>query len=89
MKKAKDIMTTKNLTRLVVGMAVLMTLLATYVVVTNRRPALISNTSGNECRSVVVVTSGDTLSKLLSDQGLSHSEITAIAEVLKLSLIHI
>ena len=83
MKKAKDIMTTKNLTRLVVGMAVLMTLLATYVVVTNRRPALISNTSGNECRSVVVVTSGDTLSKLLSDQGLSHSEITAIAEVLK------
>ena len=41
MKKAKDIMTTKNLTRLVISMAVLMTLLATYVVATNHRSAII------------------------------------------------
>ncbi len=83
MKKAKDIMTTKNLTRLVVSMAVLMTLLAAYVVATNRRPAFIGGDATPECRSVVVVTSGDTLSKLLADQGLGHNEITAIANVLK------
>lgn len=84
MKKAKDIMTTKNLTRLVIGMAVLMTLVAAYVVATNRRSPIIGgDVVGKECTSVVVVASGDTLSKLLSQQGLSHNEITAIANVLK------
>jgi len=83
MKKAKDIMTTKNLTRLVIAMAVMMTVLATYVVVTNHRPAMLGGTQSTECRSVVVVTSGDTLSKLLSEQGLTHNEITTIANVLK------
>jgi len=84
MKKAKDIITTKNLTRLVIGMAVLMTMLATYVVVTNHRPAIMGgDAAGDGCRSVVVVTSGDTLSKLLSEQGLSHAEITTIANILK------
>jgi len=84
MKKAKDIITTKNLTRLVIGMAVLMTMLATYVVITNHRPAIMGgDATGDGCRSVVVVTSGDTLSKLLSEQGLSHNEITTIANILK------
>ncbi len=84
MKKAKDIMTTKNLTRLVIGMAVLMTILATYVVLTNHRPAIMGGgADGDGCRSVVVVASGDTLSKLLSEQGLSHAEITTIANILK------
>ena len=84
MKKAKDIMNTKNLTRLVVALAILLTLMATYLVVTRRSPAsIVRATAGEECRSVVVVTNGDTLSKLLSDQGLSHAEITAIANMLK------
>ena len=84
MKKAKDIMTTKNLTRLVISMAVLMTLLAAYVVATNHRSAIIDPSApATECRSVVVVTSGDTLSKLLAEQGLGHNEITAIANILK------
>ena len=61
MKKAKDIMTTKNLTRLVISMAVLMTLLATYVVATNHRSAIIGPSApATECRSVVVVPSGVT-----------------------------
>ena len=77
-------MTTKNLTRLVISMAVLMTLLAAYVVATNHRSAIIDPSApATECRSVVVVTSGDTLSKLLAEQGLSHNEITAIANILK------
>ena len=83
MEKAKNIMTTQNLTRLVLGMAVVMTLMATYVVITNHRPTVMANaTPQSECRSVVVVTSGDTLSKLLADQGLGHNEIKAIADVL-------
>ena len=84
MKKAKNIMTTKNLTRLVLSVAVLMTLAATYVVVTNRRPAVITQKAADkECISVVVVASGDTLSKLLSEQGLGHNDITEIAKILK------
>ena len=84
MKKAKNIMTTKNLTRLVLSVAVLMTLAATYVVVTNRRPAVITKKAADkECISVVVVASGDTLSKLLSEQGLGHNDITEIAKILK------
>lgn len=77
-------MNTKNLTRLVVALAILLTLMATYLVITRRSPAsIVRATAGEECRSVVVVTNGDTLSKLLSDQGLSHAEITAIANMLK------
>lgn len=77
-------MTTKNLTRLVLSLAVLMTLAATYVVVSNRHKAVSpAETASKECISVVVVASGDTLSKLLSQQGFSHNEITAIANMLK------
>lgn len=77
-------MTTKNLTRLVIGMAILMTLLAAYVVAISHRKHIIGGNSGNrECTSVVMVASGDTLSKLLAQQGLSHNEITTIANVLK------
>lgn len=78
-------MTTKNLTRLVLTMAVMMTVLATYVVVTNHRTVshgAVASTPGT-CKTIVVVTSGDTLSKLLAEQGFGHNEITAIANTLK------
>ena len=35
------------------------------------------------CKSVVMVSSGDTLSKLLLEQGLTHNDVDAIARVLK------
>ena len=81
MKKAKNILNTVNLTRMVIALAVLLSIIATILVVTKRAP-LVDETPA-ECRSVVVVTSGDTLSGLLLAQGLTHNDVNAIAGVLK------
>ena len=81
MKKAKDIITTANLTRLVMALAVLLSLIAIFLVVTRRAP--VRSHINNECKTVVVVSSGDTLSGLLLAQGLSHSDVNEIARVLK------
>lgn len=83
MKKAKNIMNTANLTRLVMALAVLLSLVAIFLVVTKRTPAQMRAAQLNECKSVVMVASGDTLSKLLLEQGLSHNDVNAIAKVLK------
>ena len=80
MKKAKDILNTTNLTRMVIALAVLLSLVAVFLVLTRRAPSV---SGGGECRSVVVVSSGDTLSNLLYAQGLSHKDISEIATVLK------
>ena len=81
MKKAKNIMTTANLTRMVMALAVLLSLVAIFLVVTKRTPAQLR--AANECKSIVMVASGDTLSELLLAQGLSHSDVNNIAQVLK------
>ena len=76
-------MNTANLTRLVMALAVLLSLVAIFLVVTKRTPAQMRAAQLNECKSVVVVASGDTLSKLLLEQGLTHNDVNAIAKVLK------
>ena len=81
MKKAKDIITTANLTRLVMALAILLSLIAIFLVVTRRAP--VQGRANNECKTVVVVSSGDTLSGLLLAQGLSHNDVNEIARVLK------
>ncbi|MBQ8042080.1 MAG: peptidoglycan DD-metalloendopeptidase family protein [Alphaproteobacteria bacterium] len=81
MKKAKNIMSTANLTRMVMALAVLLSLVAIFLVVTKRTPAQLR--AANECKSIVMVASGDTLSELLLAQGLSHSDVNNIAQVLK------
>ena len=81
MKKAKNIMTTANLTRMVMALAVLLSLVAIFLVVTKRTPAQLR--AAKECKSIVMVASGDTLSELLLAQGLSHSDVNNIAKVLK------
>ncbi len=84
MKKAKDILNTANLTRMVMALAILLTLIAIFLVVTRRAPVSTGRArGGNECTSVVVVASGDTLSKLLLEQGLTHNDVDAIAKTLK------
>lgn len=83
MKKAKNIINVANLTRLVMVLAVLLSLVAIFLIATKRTPAQMRMAALNECKSVVAVSSGDTLSKLLLDQGLSHSDVNAIAKVLK------
>ncbi len=80
MKKAKDILNATNLTRMVIALAVLLSLVAIFLVATRRVPSVIG---GGECRSVVVVSSGDTLSDLLLTQGLSQRDVNEIAAVLK------
>ena len=91
MEKAKNIINTKNATRLIGGLAVLMVTVATCVVIThsksNNTPQVeqTNNTvsDDNGCRVAVPVASGDTLGKLLSAQGFSHGDITSIANTLK------
>lgn len=81
MKKAKDIMNSSLLARIVMGLAILLTVVAIYLVVT--KPETTVTEPASECRTVVVVTSGDTLSQLLTAQGIAHSDVNAIAQVLK------
>lgn len=81
MKKAKDIMNSSLLARIVMGLAILLTIVAIYLVVT--KPETTVTETKSECKTVVVVTSGDTLSQLLTAQGIAHNDVNAIAQVLK------
>ena len=84
MKKVKEYMNTKVLTRIVIALAILLTLVALFLVVTHRAPISHNHgTSGDTCKSVVVVSSGDTLSGILSKQGLSSKQINDIVATLK------
>lgn len=83
MKKAKNIMNTVVLTRLVMGLAILLTLVAIFLVATKRTPSGARRADDNACTSVVAVASGDTLSKLLLEQGLTHNDVNAVAAALK------
>ena len=81
MKKAKKFINTINLTRMVIALALLLSLTAIFLVVSRRAPS--NSVDTDMCRSVVVVTSGDTLSDLLLAQGLNHGDVHEIANVLK------
>ena len=82
MKKAKDIITTANLTRIVMALAILLSLIAIFLVVSRHTPSQMHR-RGSECTTVVMVSSGDTLSELLLAQGLTHNDVNEIARVLK------
>lgn len=83
MKKAKNIMTVKNLTWAVFILAALLTMAAVYLVVTRHTTQSRPVQRAEECKSVIVVSPGDTLSKLLSEQGFAHNEVATIVNVLK------
>ncbi len=83
MEKAKNILSTVNLTRLIMGLAALLTLIAVFLVVTKRTPSQMRANASDECRAVVMVSSGDTLSELLLAQGLNHNDVNAVAQLLK------
>ena len=71
MKKVKEYMNVNVLTKLVIALAVLLTLVALFLVITHRAPISGGNNIASDtCKSVVVVSSGDTLSGILSKQGL-------------------
>ncbi len=81
MKKAKDILTSNNVVRAVLGLAVLLTLIAVALVVSRHVSGEVG--SDSEYKSLVVVESGDTLSKLLLEQGFTNNDVLQIAQVLK------
>ena len=81
MKKAKNIMNATNLTRMVMALAGVLSLVAIVLVATRQDRKKI--TESTESRTVVVVAAGDTLSELLLAQGLSHNDVNTIAAALK------
>ena len=84
MKKVKEYMNSNILTKIAVALAVLLTLVALFLVLTKSAPLNdVKMDDGDTCKTVVVVSSGDTLSGLLSKQGLTHNQINEIAAVLK------
>lgn len=80
MEKAKNILKYDNLMRMLIALAVLLGIVAALLAVTRHHT---SRTPATECVSVVSVSSGDTLSGILLNAGLSHNDVDAIARVLK------
>lgn len=83
MKKVKEIMNPSMLSRLVMALAIVLSLVAIFTVVLYRGGTKVSVNEPSECKTMVVVASGDTLGKLLIDQGLNNSDVNAIADALK------
>ncbi len=82
MKKAKNILDVNNIAKAVLGLAVVLVLVA-LVLVFSRHFGTNFSESDDEYKSIVVVASGDTLSKLLTEQGFSNAQVLDIAKVLK------
>ncbi len=84
MEKAKNILNPNRLTKVVLGLALLLTAVAVVLVLTRPRIAdrVVSGAASN-CTSTVAVASGDTLGQLLSAQGLNARDIETIAATLK------
>ena len=84
MKKVKEYLNTNILTKIVIALAVLLTLVALFLLITRSAPTSgDKDVNSDSCKTVVVVSAGDTLSGLLSKQGLSHNQINEIVKVLK------
>lgn len=85
MEKVKEYVNVHILTKITVALAVLLTLVALFLLISRRAPIVNDNNPGtsNDCKSVVVVSSGDTWSGILSNQGLTRNQINEILSVLK------
>ena len=84
MKKVKDIINSAAVARIVAIVAVILAIIATILVLARPRGGSELSVSDNgKHTSVVVVAAGDTLSKLLVDQGFSNADVLEIARVLK------
>lgn len=81
MKKAKDIITSGRAVYAILVLAVLLTVIAVGLVVFRHMGT--ESSSDSEHKSLVIVESGDTLSKLLLDQGFTNNDVLQIAKVLK------
>ena len=83
MKKVKYILNPTFLSKLIFALAIVLTFVAISVVVIHRGGNFVANMAPNECKTVVVVASGDTLGKILTANGVSAGDVNTIANVLK------
>lgn len=81
MEKAKKIINITNLTRMIIALATLLALIAIFLVISGTDTN--QTTTTNTDKTVISVSSGDTLSGLLLAQGLTHNDIHAIDKLLK------
>ncbi|HOY47279.1 MAG TPA: peptidoglycan DD-metalloendopeptidase family protein [Alphaproteobacteria bacterium] len=80
MKKSKNIMNANCLAQIILFIAILLATVAISMLVTKRGRQTLGI---QECTSHVMVSSGDTLSKLLGEQGISAKDIDTISKILK------
>lgn len=80
MKKAKNIININNVARTIFALAIILVIVAVALVFSRH---IGGGVSDDEYRSIVVVSSGDTLSKLLTEQGFTNAQVLDIAKVLK------
>ena len=94
MEKAKNILTSRKVIRAVLGIAAVLAVVAVVMLLVfghrghnNNNNVGVADTGTVACEKnnivVVNVAAGDTLSKLLTEQGLGHNDVNAIANVLK------
>lgn len=85
MKKVKDILNSQTVARVVVVVAAILAIIATILVIIHpRNNTVVAHKDDDAAHtSVVVVAAGDTLSKLLVDQGFSNVDVLEIAKILK------
>ena len=85
MEKAKNILTSHGFVRAVLWIAGILAIAAvvTLLVFGRRMDSASSSAPAPNEPIIVSVAAGDTLSKLLSEQGIGHNDINAIANVLK------
>ena len=80
MKKAKDILCSNNFIKIVMAVAIVLSVIACVVLF---RYSSVGGILSSECKTAVVVASGDTLSGLLSSQGLTGNDVASIVSALK------
>jgi murein DD-endopeptidase MepM/ murein hydrolase activator NlpD len=81
MEKAKNIISANRIAQIVMLLALLLATVAVAFILTNKGRQTLGIVE--ECTAQVSVGPGDTLSKLLTAQGVSHSDVDAIAKILK------
>ena len=81
MKKVKQILNTNSIALVVFGLAIILALVA--IILLFARRGVDGTLADDGHRSVVAVASGDTLSKLLTDQGFTNADVLEIAKILK------
>ena len=85
MKKAKDILNVTNATWGVIGLAIILVFVAIVLAFTHNRDGGDGIQIADDGSHILTVnvSSGDTLSKLLTDQGFTNAQVLEIADVLK------